>query len=143
VAVLIALVASMATLLWALNASSFFQVIVYATLIQLMAMAIVGVSAIVVPWRRPELYRASASQKSFLGLPLVSVAGAVAVCACVFIWVMYFSYRTEFGLQNLGRLFAIFGGTIALAVVYYLVASAVRRSQGVDLTRTYAEIPPE
>lgn len=143
VAVLLVLVASMLTLLWALNASSFFQVIVYATLIQLVAMGLVAVSAIVVPWRRPELYRASASQRSLAGVPVVTVAGAVAVATCVFIWVMYFSYRTQFGLQNTGRMFLIFGGTIALAVVYYVGVSMMRRSQGVDLTRTYAEIPPE
>jgi hypothetical protein len=40
-------------------------------------------------------------------------------------------------------MFTIFGVTIGLAIVYYLVAKAVRRSQGVDLTRAYAEVPPE
>jgi amino acid transporter len=143
VAVIVTVVASILALLWAIRASSFFQVLVYATLIQLVAMALVGLAAIVVPWRRPELYRASTSQRTLLGMPAVSVAGAGAVATCVFIWVLYLTHRTEFGLTDLGRMAAILGGTIVLAAIFYVGVLAFRRSQGVDLTRTYAEIPPE
>ncbi len=47
---------------WATGSGSFFKALAYATLIQLIAMGLVGVSAAVVPWRKPELYRGSASQ---------------------------------------------------------------------------------
>jgi hypothetical protein len=40
-------------------------------------------------------------------------------------------------------MFTIFGVTIALAIIYYFVAKAVRKSQGVDIDLAYAEIPPE
>lgn len=43
------------------------------------------------------------------------------------------------GLANTGRMFAIFGVTIA----YYLVARWVRGREGVNLDLAYAEIPPE
>ena len=40
-------------------------------------------------------------------------------------------------------MFTIFGVTIALAIIYYFVVKAVRKSQGVDIDLAYAEIPPE
>jgi APA family basic amino acid/polyamine antiporter len=143
VAVLIALGLSVIVLLWAINQDSFFQVLVYATLIQLVAMGLVGLSAVLVPWRRPELYRASTTKKTVAGIPVVAIAGAGAMAVTLIIWVLYFNYKAEFGLTDLGKMFMIFGTTIVLALVYYFVAKAVRRGQGVDLDRAYAEIPPE
>jgi basic amino acid/polyamine antiporter, APA family len=143
VAVIIAFVASAITLLWAINSAGFFQVLVYATLIQLVATFLVGVSAIVVPYRRPELYRASTTQKTIAGIPIVVLAGIGAIAAAALIWILYFAHRDQFGLTNLGQFFAIFGGTVGLAVVYYLIVRAVKRGQGVNLDLAYAEIPPE
>jgi APA family basic amino acid/polyamine antiporter len=143
VAVLIALSLSVIVLLWAINQDSFFQVLVYATLIQLVAMGLVGLSAVLVPWRRPELYRASTTKRKVAGIPVVAIAGAGAMAVTLIIWVLYFNYKAEFGLTDLGKMFTIFGATIVLALVYYFVAKAVRRGQGVDLDRAYAEIPPE
>jgi hypothetical protein len=40
-------------------------------------------------------------------------------------------------------MFSIFGVTIALAILYYFAAKAFRKSQGVEIDRAYAEIPPE
>jgi basic amino acid/polyamine antiporter, APA family len=143
VATLVSLVLSIAVFLWAVNASSFLQILVYATLVQLIAMGLVGVAALVVPIVKPDLYRASTTVRSFLGIPVVSIAGAGAIAVSVIIWVLYFNYKTQFGLVNTGRMFAIFGVTIGAAVVYYLVARAFRRSQGVNVDLAYAEIPPE
>jgi amino acid transporter len=143
VATLVALALSLITFLWAVNSAGFLQILVYATLVQLIAMGLVGLSALIVPWRKPDLYRASTTVKTFLGIPVVSIAGAGAVAVSVLIWILYFNYKSQFGLTNVGRMFAIFGVTIGLAVVYYFVARMVRNRQGVDLGMVYAEIPPE
>jgi APA family basic amino acid/polyamine antiporter len=143
VATLVSLVVCIAVFLWAVNSSGFFQILVYATLVQLIAMGLVGLSAVLVPWLKPDLYRASTTARSFLGIPVVSIAGAGAIAVTVIIWVLYFNYKTQFGLTNVGRMFAIFGVTIGAAVVYYVVARAVRRSQGVNVDLAFAEIPPE
>jgi APA family basic amino acid/polyamine antiporter len=143
VAVLITLIASFATLIWAVNETSFFQVLVYATLVQLIAMALVGLSAAVVPYRKPDLYRASASKRTVFGIPLVSVAGVGAILTSVFVWVLYFHFPTEFFLTDKQKMLTIFGVTIALAIVYYFAIKAYRRSQGVNIDQAFAEIPPE
>lgn len=143
VAIMISVALSILVLLWAINASSFFQILVYATLIQLIAMGLVGLSGVMVAKRRPALYNASTTKRSFLGVPVVAIAGAGAMAVTVLLWVLYFSYKPQFGLTDVGRMFIIFGGAVALAAIYYVVAKLVRRGQGVDIDLAYAEIPPE
>jgi basic amino acid/polyamine antiporter, APA family len=142
VAVAVSVVGSLIVLYWGIHSSSFFQVLAYATLIQLIGMVLVGVTAAVVPWRRPALYRASAAQLRILGIPAVVIAGVAAVISGVLIWIIYFHY-SGLGLSDKGKFFTFVGVTLALAVVYYVAAKLIRRSQGVDIDRAYAEIPPE
>ena len=66
----------------------------FATLIQLIAMAIVGLAGILAPKPRPELYRASASQKTIAGIPLVQIAGVGCIATAVF---LYIEFLTEPG----------------------------------------------
>jgi basic amino acid/polyamine antiporter, APA family len=142
-AIIISWVLSAATLLWGLKNASFFQILTYATLIQLIAMGLVSVSGIIVPWRRPELYRGSTSQRRFLGLPVVTIAGVGGVLTCVFVWVLFFHYSAQFGFSSPGKFFGFAGVTIGLAVVYYLIARFIRSREGVNINLVYAEIPPE
>ena len=143
VAILISWVLSAATLMWGLNNASFFQIITYATLIQLIAMGLASVCGIIVPWRRPELYRASTSQRKFLGAPVVTIAGVGGVLTAVFVWVLFFYYKSQFGFSDPGKFFGFTGGTVGLAVIYYLVARFIRARKGVNIDLAYAEIPPE
>jgi APA family basic amino acid/polyamine antiporter len=144
VAVILTLIASFVTLIWAVKgASNFFQVLVYATLVQLIAMGLVGLAAVLVPYIKPDLYRAAATHRKVLGIPVVSIAGLGAIATAVFIWILYFHYPAQFGLSDKQKMFTIFGVTIALAIVYYIGIKLYRRSQGVDIDLAYSEIPPE
>jgi basic amino acid/polyamine antiporter, APA family len=143
VALVIAYILTEAVFLWSVKSASFIQVIVYATLFQLIAMALVGLSALVVPYLRPQFYQASASTRKFLGLPLVSIAGAVSMGTCAFIWFLYFHYSAQYGLVNYGRFFVMIAVVFALALGLFFGSAVVRRRQGVDLRMAYAEIPPE
>ena len=79
--------------IWAVNARGFFEVLAYATLVQLIAMGLVGLSAVVAPkLRSPQLYRASASQRTVAGVPVVMIAGVGAVLSAVFVWWAYLHY---------------------------------------------------
>lgn len=141
-ALLVTVLVTIGMLVWAVNSASIFRAIVYAVLIQLIAMGLVGVAAVVVPWRRPELYRAGSSQRTVAGIPVVTIAGVGSILSAAFIWFLYLHYA-GFGLSDKGEFFTWIGGVIAAAILFYFGARAVRRSQGVDLARVYAEIPPE
>ncbi len=106
-------------------------------------MGLVGLAGVLAPILRPELYRASTSQKSFLGIPLVQIAGAGAILTGAFVWWAYLHYDQLGANANLGKLFAWTLGPAALGFVLYFVVAAIRRSQGVDVELAYREIPPE
>jgi amino acid transporter len=139
----ITIVLAIAAYAWAIFVSnSFFQVIVYATLIQLITHTLIAISAIVFPYRRSELYRASVSNKTLAGIPLTVIAGVGAILTTIFLYYCYFHYEF-FGLKDKSQLWIWLGGAIAFGLAWYYGARAVRRSQGVDVDRVYAEIPPE
>jgi amino acid transporter len=144
VALLIALLMSAAVFIWAVyNATGFFEVLVYAVLSQVIAMGIVGITAIVAPYLRPELYRASASQKSVAGVPLVTIAGVSAVLASVFVWWAYLHY-TQLGTNaHIGKMLWWTVGPAVLGLLCYVGAAAYKKSRGTDITLVYREIPPE
>ena len=131
------------TFAWAILVShSLAQIIVYASLIELIAMALVGLAAVVLPYRRPEFYRASVTARRVLGIPLVSALGSLAIACVVFLWWLYFKY-SWFGLANRGQFAGWVGGTFAGGLLMYWVAKRIRAREGIDLTMVYAEIPPE
>lgn len=139
----ITIVLAIAAYAWAIFVSnSFFQVIVYATLIQLITHTLIAISAIVFPYRRSELYRASVSNKTLAGIPLTVFAGVGAILTTIFLYYCYFHY-SFFGLKDKGQLWIWLGGSIAFGLAWYYGARAIRRNQGVNVDRVYAEIPPE
>jgi basic amino acid/polyamine antiporter, APA family len=144
VALLIALLMSAAVFIWAVfNATGFFEILVYAVLVQLLAMGIVGITAVVAPYLRPELYRASASQKSVAGIPLVSIAGVGAILACAFVWWAYLHYDQLGTNAHTTKLLWWTVGPAVLGFVFYVVAAAYKKARGTDITLVYREIPPE
>jgi amino acid transporter len=142
-ATVVTIVLAIGAYAWAIYvAKNFFQVLVYATLIQLITHTLMGISAIVFPYRRKELYQASVSAKSIFGVPATVVAGVGAILVSVFLYYCYFHY-SFFGLAKKGQLFIWLGGAIAFGLLWYTGARLIRRREGVLIDRVYAEIPPE
>lgn len=143
IAVLATAVVCILTQIWAIYvAKNFFTVLVYATIMGLVAMTTLGIAALVFPWRRPEIYRAAATSRSIAGIPLVAIAGLASALSGITLMVLYFHYD-QFGLADKGPMYKWIGGTVLVAIVFYIGAVLYRRSQGVDVSRAYAEIPPE
>lgn len=128
---------------WALYiAHSFFQVLVYATLMGLISHTFVAVSAIVFPYRRAAHYRASVATKEVAGIPLMVFAGIGAILTSVFLFWAYFHYAF-FGLTNKGNLFVWLVGAVVFGLLWYTGAKLIRQRQGVNVDLAYTEIPPE
>jgi basic amino acid/polyamine antiporter, APA family len=137
------IIASLIVLVWQVFvASSLPQVFAYTTLIQFVGVALVGVAAIVIPYRRRALYQASVSTVKVAGIPLVSIVGVGTVIAVALTYYLYFHYP-YFGISSSGGFFIWLGGTVVVGVGFYLIARRVRARQGVNLDLVYAEIPPE
>ena len=142
VALILTLIVSVVTMYWATSSASYFGVIVYATLLAMITMMLVGLCAAIVPYRRPDFYRAGATQRRFLGIPVVSIAGVGAILAGGFVWVMYLHYA-EFGVAHKDKMVEFVVGTILGGVILYGAAAWIRSRQGVNIALAYAEVPPE
>ncbi len=104
------------------------------------------IAAIVLPYRKKDLYEASPIAKyKVAGIPLITVAGVIFGAFLVFLlyqWLIDPNALYGIGLKN--RTSIIFMGVLyGLAVLIYFGAKAYRTTQGVDLGMVYREIPVE
>jgi len=104
--------------------------------------ALTCITAIVFPWRRKEAYEASPIRNMRVGgLPLISVAGVLAVIVCIFASYLYLSYPSlGLGPWQTAILMYIVAGVIALAL--YFVATQYRKRKGIPVELAFKEIPP-
>jgi basic amino acid/polyamine antiporter, APA family len=100
------------------------------------------VAAMILPWRRRDIYEASPiARYKVAGLPVITVVSAVAA---IFILFMIYEWATNATYGSNSVPSAIYlGATYIIAVVIYGVAYFVRRNQGIDLGRIHHEIPVE
>ena len=105
------------------------------------------VAAIILPWRRKDLYDASPiARYKVAGVPTITV---VAVITAIFL--LFMLYEWSFNSSNLyGTSFQstlssvyYFLATYVVAIAIYVVARIVRSRQGIDLRRIHHEIPVE
>jgi amino acid transporter len=142
VAVAMTLAFSIGLYAWAVYGSSLFKVYVVAVVLALVPMMLMSISAMVLPWRRRELWESSVMNIRVGSVPLITIAGAFSFAIALFCLIIFLHYP-GLGLAHPWdalKYLSIIGGA---AVVVYFVASAVRSRQGLSLARATAEIPPE
>src|SRR5216683_1497354 len=104
-------------------------------------------AAVILPWRRRDLYEASPiAQYKIAGVPAITIVGVITG-----LFLLFMLYQWSFNPDNLygtsfqktGNSVAYFVATYVVAIVIYVVAFYVRRRQGIDLNRIHHEIPVE
>jgi APA family basic amino acid/polyamine antiporter len=127
---------------WAVsNEEGFFSVLIEAVLLQLVTMILLGVSAVLLPYRRPDAWRSSATTQRFLGIPIVALAGGLVAIVLVGLFVVYMRYP-DLGIDR-GQFFRDCAVILGASLLTFFVARAARKRQGVDVDKLAAEIPPE
>ncbi len=100
------------------------------------------IAVVILPWRKPELWKASpASKIKMLGVPIVPVSGVITIGLlgfCLYEWLS----RKIYGSNNVSSLFYMLAMYV-LALIIFVVAHIVRRRQGIDLGLINKEIPVE
>jgi len=142
VAVVLTLGFSIGLFAWAVYGSSLFKVYVVAIVLALVPMMLMSISAMILPWRRRQLWESSVMNRRLGPVPLITVAGVFSFAAALFCLVIFLHYP-GLGLSHpwdAAKYLAIIGGA---AIVVWFVASYVRGQQGMSLAKTTAEIPPE
>ena len=82
--------------------TSFFKYIALSTVVGFPVFILVGIGAILFPYRKKAAYEASVSNISFLGLPLMGYFGVGSILAGLFGAWLWFAYPT-LGLPNAGQ----------------------------------------
>jgi APA family basic amino acid/polyamine antiporter len=114
-------------------------------IIAVMALAfiIVSFSAMITPWRRPQLHSQGPgwARRRLAGLPVITWVAAISAISWIFVIIVAFhtGFGGTFGLKPMVEAFT----APAIGVVYYVGVRLYRRSQGMRFAQTFAEIPPE
>jgi basic amino acid/polyamine antiporter, APA family len=113
-----------------------------ATLVIAVTYLFSAIAVVVLPWRKPDLWRASpASRIKVFGVPVVPVAGVITIGLLGYNLYEWLS-NSAYGVNNNSSL-VFMGAMYVLAIVIYVVARIVRRRQGIDLGLVNKEIPVE
>jgi hypothetical protein len=116
-------------------------VLVEAVLVQLIAMILIGISAALLPYRRPDVWRSSSTTRRLLGIPVITFAGVLVAICLAGLFYVYLHYeglnidRSQFLRDSLVIL--------AAALLTFFIARTARLRQGVDIDKLASEIPPE
>jgi APA family basic amino acid/polyamine antiporter len=141
-ALVLTVVLSILVLWWAVsNNEGFLKVLFEAVLLQAITMILLGISAVLLPYRRPEIWRASATTQRVFGIPIVAIAGALVAIILAGIFFIYMHYP-DLGVDK-GHFFRDCGIILVASLLTFFVARGARKSQGVDVDKLAAEIPPE
>jgi APA family basic amino acid/polyamine antiporter len=126
---------------------TFTSVFLDATAVLALTFLATTVAAIILPWRRKDLYDASPiARYKVAGVPAITIVGVITG-----LFLLFMLYQWSFNPDNLyGTSFEktpnsviYFVATYVVAVVIYIVARVVRSRQGIDLGRIHHEIPVE
>jgi basic amino acid/polyamine antiporter, APA family len=113
-----------------------------ATLVIAVTYLFSAIAVVILPWRKPEMWRASpASRMKLAGVPIVPVAGVVTIGLIgysLYEWLSNGLYAVNKPASLIYMLCMYL-----LAIVIYVTAKVVRNRQGVDLSLINKEIPVE
>jgi APA family basic amino acid/polyamine antiporter len=142
-AIALVVVLGLAALYWAVSNNEGFNKFLYeAVLLQLVTMILLSTAAVLLPYRKPDVWRASASTQRLLGIPVVALAGGLSIVLMVALFFVYMHYPA-LGIEDKGHFFRDCGVILAAALLTFFIARVARRRQGVDVDKLAAEIPPE
>jgi len=132
--------------LFAYNIASFQTLTLCSTLVIAVTFLGTTVAAIVLPYTKPDLYKASPiAQYNVFGVPLITIAGLIFGGFLVYLlyqWIIDPNSLYGIGIKNTNSVLYMLGNYVLAAVIYFGF-KAYRKSKGIDLSKVQAEIPVE
>ncbi len=126
---------------------SFTSVFLDATAVLALTFLATVVAAVILPWRRKDLYDASpVARYKVGGIPVISIVGAISAVFLLFmLYEWFFNSANIYGTSFQSTLNSVyyFTATYVVAIAIYVIARVVRNRQGIDLRRIHHEIPVE
>jgi amino acid transporter len=122
--------------------SNFATYILDATLVIAVTFFGTAIAAMILPYRKKQLYENSAIAKyKVAGIPLITITGFITAAFLGFN--LYHWFTNDLYAVNNKDSLVFMGIMYGAALIIYVVAKIVRKSQGIDLGAVYREIPVE
>jgi amino acid transporter len=132
--------------LFAYNIADFQTLTLCSTLVIAVTYLGTTISAILLPYVKPDLYKSSPIAKyNVLGIPLITVAGVIFGGFLVFLlyqWIFDPNGLYGIGISNTSSVIYMLSMYVLAAVIYFGFR-AYRMRSGIDLDKVHAEIPVE
>ena len=135
-----------ALVIWSVIGNQFQLVLGLIVLAGALAVIIVGIAAIALPIRRPDLYQGSPANVNFLGIPVLYIVGTMSIVEFVGIIFIAFQFPALVMTGNRADawwIWAWLGGLIVGGGLLYYVPKFIRAGQGINIGFVYKELPPE
>jgi basic amino acid/polyamine antiporter, APA family len=143
VTLVITFVISVGLYVWQVwGGSGFFSVYATGVVFTVVALLLMSVSAIIVAYRRPDIWQAAVTTRKVVGVPVTTIFGVIAFGVAAFMGYLFLHYP-GLGVSDPWAAVRNVGILIVVALVTYAIASRLRSSQGLSLTKAVSEIPPE
>jgi basic amino acid/polyamine antiporter, APA family len=111
-----------------------------------------GLNAILIPYRRPDLFQLTNNTGKLLGLPRLVWSGIIWLIFIVPVYVAAFGYPVYQGLLKSGTSYLSLSNSagvgwalifLIIGIVIYFVMRAVNTSHGINVRMIYQELPPD
>jgi amino acid transporter len=132
--------------LFAYNIANFQSLTLCSTLVIAVTYLGTTIAAIILPYRKPDLYKASPIAKyNVFGIPLITVAGVIFGGFLIFLlyqWI--FDPNALYGISYKNSTSIIYMlSNYVLAAVIYFSFKYFRKRSGIDIDKVHKEIPVE
>jgi amino acid transporter len=139
--------------LFAYNVFNFRSLTLASTLVIAMTYFGTAIAAMILPYRKPDLYKASPiAQYNLFGIPMITIAGAVLTGFLGFLlyqWILDpnalygIGYSiNEAGYKNLTSIIFMLSMYVLAAAIYFGF-KVYRKGKGIDIDKVHQEIPAE
>jgi amino acid transporter len=111
-----------------------------------------GINAILIPFRRPDLFQLTNNTGKFLGLPRLVWIGIVWLIFILPVYGAAFGYPVYQGLQQSGAKYLALTNAsgvgwalifIVVGIIVYLIMRVVNTSRGINVKMIFQELPPD
>lgn len=111
-----------------------------------------GLNAILIPYRRPDLFQLTNNTGKFLGLPRLVWSGILWLIFIIPVYVAAFGYPVYQGLRASATSYLSLSNAsgvgwalifLAVGIVIYIVMRVVNASRGINVKMIYQQLPPD
>jgi amino acid transporter len=132
--------------LFAYNIANFQSLTLCSTLVIAVTYLGTTIAAIILPYKKPDLYKASPIAKyNVFGIPLITVAGVIFGGFLIFLlyeWIVDPNALYGIGFKNTTSVIYMLANYVLAAVIYFGFKYYRKRS-GIDIDKVHQEIPVE